>query len=80
MIENYDSIVKEIDEMLFFREIDELIKKHDTKKVEEKQKIEKYRDKQNEKQDVEIQPKYHSKEEIFEFPVRKVKKIITLSC
>ena len=80
MIYNYESIVKEIDEMLFFREIDELIKKHDKKKEEIKQKKDNYKDRLDEKQDFEIQPINNSKEEIFEFPVKKIRRTIEVSC
>ena len=73
MIENFESIVKEIDEMLMFREIDKLIKKHEGKKIQKKE------IKTDLACHISIKPKNDTKEEIFELPVRKVKTIIELT-
>ena len=79
MIENFESIVKEIDEMLMFREIDKLIKKHEKKipKLDQKQIVKK------EKPDltcqVNIKTNNQDKVEIFELPVKKVSRTIELS-
>ena len=77
MIENFDKVVKEIDEMLFFREIDQLIKKNEEKnkkKLEEKslKKSKNISSKESIK-------KSNKKEEIFFMPTKRMKKTIKIS-
>jgi hypothetical protein len=84
LIEKYESIVKEIDEMLFLREIDKKIKDHETKKKRMEIKKDLKHDLNIEKPD--IKPKVitrsnqGNKEEIFEFPVKRVTRTIEVSC
>jgi hypothetical protein len=84
LIENYESIVKEIDEMLFFRKIDQLIKKHEEKKTQNNIKEDINKIQKNDNQDLtnnfEYKQKNCTKEEIFEFPVKRIKKTIELTC
>ena len=85
MIENFESIVKEIDEMLMFREIDKLIEKHEKEKTN--QKIDQ-KDIRREQPDLTCnvsiktknQIKNDKKEEIFELPVRRIRRTIEISC
>ena len=85
MIENFESIVKEVDEMLMFREIDKLIKKHEKEK--NKIKINKIKYNLIQKTDLKCQVKIKSKsqikndtkEEIFELPVRRVRRTIEIA-
>ena len=84
MIENYESIVKEIDEMLFLREIDKKIKDHETKKkrmeIQKDLKHDLNMKKPEIKPKVIIKSNQSNKEEIFEFPVKRVTRTIELSC
>jgi hypothetical protein len=80
MTENFESIVKEIDEMLINRDIDKLIKKHEKKIKENNQKEELTEKKPYLNCKISINTKNNIKEEIFELPTRKVRRTITVSC
>ena len=82
MIENFESIVKEIDEMLMFREIDKLIKKHEKKIIKDDNKKETGKETHDLKCHVSIKPinnNNRNKVEIFELPVKRVKRTIEIS-
>ena len=79
MVENFESIVKEIDEMLMFREIDKLIKKHEKKISKFNQKHEFKEEKTDLKCQVNIRKNNQDKVEIFELPVRKVRRTIEVT-
>ena len=70
--------------MLFFREVDKKIKDHEKRKVrleikkESEHKLE--IDKPKIKPKPMISPHQSGKEEIFEFPVKKIRKTIEVSC
>jgi len=78
MINDFEKVAKEIDEMLQNREIDRLIKKHDKKTINDK------REETSKKLD-DLNPiitikQDNPKEEIFELPTRKVRRTIEVSC
>ena len=76
MIDDFEKVVREIDEMLQNREIDRLIKKHDQeciKKEETSKKSDDLNCSVTIKQD-------NPKEEIFELPVKKIIRTIEISC
>ena len=78
MIDDFEKIVKEIDEMLQNREIDRLIKKHDEKTIKNK---EKETSKKPDDLNCSVTIKQDNpKEEIFELPVKKIIRTITVSC
>ncbi len=78
MIDDFEKIVKEIDEMLQNREIDQLIKKHEEKTINKK---EKETSKKPDALNCSVTIKQDNpKEEIFELPTRKVIRTIEISC
>jgi hypothetical protein len=78
MIDDFEKIVKEIDEMLQNREIDRLIKKHDEKTIKNK---EKETSKKPDDLNYSVTIKQDNpKEEIFELPVKKIIRTIEISC
>ena len=78
MNRDFEKVVKEIDEMLLFREIDQLIIKHE-KKTKEKKEIKSLIESNNYKP-VKNLKSSDSKVEIFEFPTKKITKTIKVSC
>jgi hypothetical protein len=78
MTEYFEKVVKEIDEMLLFREIDKLIKKHEEKTIKNIQ--EKISIKKEENNSDLIINHNNTKEEIFELPTKKIKRTIEVSC
>jgi hypothetical protein len=72
---DFEKVVKEIDEMLLFREIDQLIKKHEKKTLD----IKNMKKSENIKPIHTINPS-NQKVEIFELPTRKIIKTIKVSC
>jgi len=78
MINDFEKVAKEIDEMLRNKEIDQLIKKHEEKTINDK------REETSKKLD-DLNPiitikQDNPKEEIFELPTRKVRRTIEVSC
>jgi len=78
MIDDFEKVVKEIDEMLQNREIDRLIKKHDKKTINNKKEE---TSKKSDDLNCNVTIKQDNpKEEIFELPTRKVIRTIEVSC
>ncbi len=80
MKENFETIIKEIDEMLLLREIDKLIKKHDKKILKTNQKEETQEKTPDLTCQISIKTNKNIKEEIFELPTRRIRRTITVSC
>ena len=77
MIQDFETVVKEIDEMLRNKEIDRLIKNHEEKTIIKKEEFLKKSDDLN--PSVKISQN-NTKEEIFELPTRRVRRTIEVSC
>ena len=78
MIDDFEKVVKEIDEMLQNREIDRLIKKHDKKTINNKKEE---TSKKSDDLNCSVTIKQDNpKEEIFELPARKIRRTIEISC
>ena len=78
MIDDFEKVVKEIDEMLQNREIDRLIKKHDKKTINNKKEE---TSKKSDALNCSVTIKQDNpKEEIFELPVKKIIRTIEISC
>ena len=78
MIEDFETVVTEIDEMLRNREIDRLIKKHEEKTINKKEE-------ESLKKSDDLNPSVkisqnNTKEEIFELPTKRVRRTIEVSC
>lgn len=78
MIEDFETVVTEIDEMLRNRDIDRLIKKHE-KKTKNKKEEESLKKSDGLNPSVKISQN-NTKEEIFELPTRRVRRTIEVSC
>jgi len=78
LVEDFDKVVKEIDEMLFFRHIDQLIKKNEEKNKKETEK--KTLDKSEDLSFRESIKQSNKKEEIFIMHTKRIKKTIRASC
>jgi hypothetical protein len=75
---DFNKVVKEIDDMLLFREVDQLLKKHE-KKTNENIKTQSKKKLEDKKQNKIIKPP-DSKVEIFELPTKRIIKTIRVSC